>query len=340
MTKKDLSKAKGGHARAQALTKKERSAIARKASQARWGEKITHGGFLDLAGIKIPAYVTESGLRVLSGRGMQDALALVDESMNSSQKSGGRLGRLFSYKSLEPLINKAKESGQFEPLKLHFQGKEIHGYQADALNEICNIVLEARSQGYMKTKRQKIIAERCEVLLRAFAKVGLISLIDEATGYQFTRQREALAIILKEFIATELQKWVKTFPDEFYYQICRLKGWRLADINKRPAVFGHITNYLIYKRLAPGVLKELKIKTPRDSKGRHKEHLHRRLTRDVGHPRLRELLASEITLMRVFDAGEWDKFDEALNRAVPIYGNLPLFDQYDEPVVDSARLLH
>ena len=221
---KDLSKAKGGFARAKALTKSEKTAIAKKGAEARWGEKITHTGVLNLAGFQVPAYVTESGFRVLSGRGMQDALKLVDDTMEN--KAGSRLGRLFGYKALQPLINQAKESDRFEPLKLNFQGKIIHGYKADALNEICNLMLEARAQGLLRTKRQNDIAERCETLLRAFAKVGLTALVDEATGYQYTRARTALEEIFEAFIAKELRKWVKTFPDEFYFHIfvkCKYK---------------------------------------------------------------------------------------------------------------------
>ncbi len=321
------------------MSKDEKTAIAKKGAAARWGEKITHDGTLDLAGYKVKAYVTESGLRVLSGRGMQDALKLVDETMTN--KAGSRLGRLFGYKALQPLINQAKESDRFEPLKLNYQGKIIHGYQAEALNEICNLMLEARSQGLLKTQRQKDIAERCEKLIRVFAKVGITALVDEATGYQFTRARNALETIFEAFIAKELQKWVKTFPDEFYYHICRLKGWKYDEDNKhkRGISWARLTNYLIYKRLAPAVLEELKRLTPKNEKGKLKNRLFQRLTKDVGPPRLRELLASEITLMRIFDDGDWDTFEEKLNIAIPVYKSLPLYDQYEE-IEDESRLLH
>jgi P63C domain len=86
---------------------------------------------------------------------------------------------------------------------------------------------------------------------------------------------------------------------------------------------------LVYKRLAPGVLKEPQRLTPKNEKGRRKNKLFQRLTEHIGHPRLRELLASEITLMRIFDDGQWDAFIKAVNKAIPIYGDLPLFDEID-----------
>jgi hypothetical protein len=168
--------------------------------------------------------------------------------------------------------------------------------------------------------------------MRGLARVGIIALVDEATGFQYDRARTALVEILEEFVAKELRKWVKTFPNEFYEQICRLRGWKLIDVNKRPVIFAQITNNLIYRRLAPGVLKELHRLTPKidgDKKGRRKSKLFQRLTEDVGHPRLRELIASEIVLMRLFDDGDWEGFRKAVNKTIPIYGDLPLFDEID-----------
>lgn len=338
---KNISKVKGGLARAEALTKTEKVAIARKGAEARWGEKITHEGLLKLAGIEIPCYVTENETRVLSGRGMQEALKLVDDTY-SGQTAGSRLGRLFGYKALQPLILEAKEAGRFEPIKMTYRGQVIHGYRAEALTDLCVLLVEAQGKGLLKTQRQKSIGSRAAQLLGAFAKVGLNALIDEATGYQYTRARNALEVILTKFVQTDLRKWVKTFPDEFYFHICRLKGWNYSEENnnRRGPSWGRLTNYLIYDRLAPGVKDELKRLTPKDSKGRLKHRLFRRLTEDVGHPRLRELLASEITLMRIFDDGDWDSFEKALNKAVPIYKPMPLFEDIEKFKEDTAKLLH
>jgi hypothetical protein len=339
---KNLQKAKGGHARSEALTKREKVAIAKQGAAARWGEKTVCDGTLDLAGVLIPCYVTENEIRVLSGRGMQDALRLVDDTYGNVQKPGSRLDRLFRYKSLKPLISQAKEAGRFEPLRMNYKGQVLHGYRAEALADICILLVEAQSQGLLRTQRQKIIAERAAKLLGAFAKVGINALVDEATGFHYIKARSALDVILVKFIQQDLRKWVKTFPDEFYFHICRLKGWNYTDENKtlRGPSWGRLTNHLIYDRLAPGVREELKRLTPRDSKGRHKQRLFRRLTEDVGHPRLRELLASEITLMRIFDDNAWDAFMVALNKAIPIYRPLPLFDDIQKFKDDAAKLLH
>ena len=97
----------------------------------------------------------------------------------------------------------------------------------------------------------------------------------------------------------------------------------------RPAVVGHLTNDLVYKRLAPGVLDELRRLTPRDEKGRLKHKFFQRLTEDLGHPRLREHLAAVVALMKA--STNWDQFMRAIDRALPVYGKtLPLPLDYGE----------
>src|SRR4051794_37179851 len=95
--------------------------------------------------------------------------------------------------------------------------------------------------------------------MRGLAHVGIIALVDEATGYQYDRARMALEEILEQFISKELLKWAKMFPDEFYHEMFRLKGWEYPQVStKRPLQAGKLTNDVVYKRLAPGVLEELK----------------------------------------------------------------------------------
>jgi hypothetical protein len=155
-------------------------------------------------------------------------------------------------------------------------------------------------------------------------------LVDEATGFQEVRARRALEQILEKFISDELLKWAKMFPDEFYQQLARLRGLHYSEIaTKRPAYIGHLTNDIVYDRLAPGVLKELKDITPKDDKGRRKHKYHQRLTEDIGNPRLREHLWAVIALMRA--SSNWRNFYSLLNRAFPKWEDHPrLFIEYEE----------
>jgi hypothetical protein len=131
----------------------------------------------------------------------------------------------------------------------------------------------------------------------------------------------ALSVRPAAIIAEELRKWTKTFPDEFYKQMFRLRNWEFkpSSVRQRPSVVGKYTNNIVYDRLAPGILEELKKKNPKLPSGRRKHKHFQWLTEDIGDPRLREHLASVITLMRA--SSEWPQFLRMLDRALPRYGD-------------------
>jgi hypothetical protein len=163
-----------------------------------------------------------------------------------------------------------------------------------------------------------------DILMRALANVGIVALVDEATGYQRDRASDALAKILEAFIAKELQPYVPTFPQDFYKEMFRLRDLDFPqDSVKRPQYFGLLTNDIIYKRLAPGVLDELKRATPKLESGRYKDKLFQRLSTNKGYLKLREHLGSVVTAMKLSD--NWDDFIRKLDRLHPRFGDtIPL----------------
>jgi hypothetical protein len=128
-------------------------------------------------------------------------------------------------------------------------GAPAFGYPATILADICDAVLAARKAGALQ-QQQLHIAEQCEILVRGFARVGIIALVDEATGYQRDRARDALAKILEAFIAKELQPYLPTFPADYYEQMFRLRGLEYPHGSvKRPQYFGILTNDVVSKGL-------------------------------------------------------------------------------------------
>ena len=134
--------------------------------------------------------------------------------------------QLMASKSISPFVNNELVPALKNPIlfKNPAGGGNAYGYPATILADICLTLLEAQRSGNLRPNQERI-AERCSILLRGFSHIGIIALVDEATGYQQIREQRALAIILEKFIADELQPWTKTFPYEFYKQIFRLKGW-------------------------------------------------------------------------------------------------------------------
>lgn len=327
---------RGGLARAQSLTKEERSAIARRAVIERWrkagktAEEIAQAEYgspdrpLRIGDLEIPCYVLADGRRVLHQRGMVSALGM---SRGSSSTSGGdRLAKFVQGERLQPYVSEVLDPVT-KPIKFYTtRGNLAYGYEASVLADICEAVLTAREEGKLQAQ-QAHIAKQCEFLVRGFARVGIIALVDEATGYQDARARDALAKILEAFVAKELRKWVRTFPADFYKEMFRLRGLSYTGKVQRPSYIGHLTNDLVYSRLAPGVLKELKKKSPKDEKGRRKNKLFMWLTEDVGHPKLLQHLEAVKTLMKV--STSWDQFKVMLDVAYPKQTPLPLFDGID-----------
>lgn len=164
---------------------------------------------------------------------------------------------LFDSENLKPLVSN-ELAASTKPIQFRLPtGQRAWGYNAEILPQVCEIYLKAREQDILRANQIKF-AKSCEILVRGLARIGIIALIDEATGYQRERAKLALAEILEKFIAQELQAWTRTFPLEFYEQIFRLNRWPFDPVTQRPSVIGHYTNNFVYKRLAPGVLKELR----------------------------------------------------------------------------------
>jgi len=309
-------RAKGGKARAEALTKEQLSESARKAAKARWASsaplKVIHGDAdhpLRVGDIEIPCYVLEGEIRVLSQRGMISGLGM--------GTGDDRLSAFVSGKAITTFISNNLSETIRNPIRFvpPHGGRSAFGYPATILADICDAVLAARKGGAL-APQQMHIAEQCEILLRGFARVGIIALVDEATGFQAERAKDALSRILEEFIAKELQPYVRTFSPDYYKEMFRLRGLLFPkDTVRRPRYFGILTNDVIYKRLAPGVLDELKKITPKDEDGRYKDKLFQRLTSNKGYPKLREHLGRVIATME--NSKNWIEFKTKLDARYP-----------------------
>ena len=200
------------------------------------------------------------------------------------------------------------------------KGAVAHGVKAEIIPKICEVWLDA-DEAIKLGKRQKQIAQKAKIIMRALAHVGIIALVDEATGYQEVRSKEALQALLDAFLQKEFAAWAKRFPDEFYKEMFRLRGlaWNKLSV-KRPQYIGRLTNNVVYERLAPGILAELQNKNPRDEKGRRVQKHHQWLTDDIGHPALAQHLHAVIALMRA--SSTWTQFQNMLDKSFPKKGDV------------------
>ena len=198
-------------------------------------------------------------------------------------------------------------------------GKPAYGYEATILPDICEAVVEADDRNLL-VPQQAHFAAQCKVLRKAFSKVGIIALVDEATGYQGVRPQDALEQYLALIVRKELAAWVKKFPDEFYENIYKLRGWTWPGMGKnRYSVVAHYTRDLVYERMAAGLLEELEKKTPKNEKGHRTSLMKDWLSEDVGDPMLAQHLHSLIMFQRLALANGygWRRFVAMVDQVLP-----------------------
>jgi P63C domain len=318
--------AEGGKARAKSLTREERGAIAKKGAEARWkgpsGSAIraTHAGVLVLGDKTLACANLPDGRRVISEKTILSALGRGYSGYYSQRDSNLESPSAVLPGYLAPAVLKehipddlidllSKPVAYVAP----GSGSVSKGVVASALIDICSVWIKARAGGKLRGVQLRTAAQ-AEAMVMALAKVGIDAIIDEATGYQAERERDELQRLLKAYLSDEALKWIKTFPDEFFSQIYRLRGWnRPLNMNKHTAFMGRIINELVYDRLPEGVMEELRKKNPRDGKTKHLKYKHHQfLTRDVGHPHLKAHLQKVIGLLQA--SLSWKEFQRLFGR--------------------------
>ena len=286
--------------------------------------EASYSGTLHIGEIKITCAVLKDGSRVLSEYGIATALksrsgASKRYKKKTAETTGAPFPVFVASENLIPYISDELSIGLFNPIKYKVNGRITNGFPAELLPQICDVWLKARDAEALKPQ-QFGRCKQAEILIRGLARVGIIALVDEATGYQYIRERNELNKILEAYISEELMQWTKRFPDEFYKQMFRLWGWPypLTKHNgapRGPRYAGKLTKQLIYEKLPPGILEDIEKKNPSNEKGQRKHRHHQWLTDDIGNPHLEKHVSIVTTLMRISQ----DKriFLKNLERAFP-----------------------
>lgn len=334
--------ARGGIARAKKLTPEERKEIARKGAQARWNQpieglpKATHRGEVVIGDIKIPCAVLDNGKRVISETGLANAILGTRSGASirlkkAHEEAGAPMPVFIAPKMLKPFIHADLMTGALSPIQYTDKYRMINAFDANLLPAVCDIWLKAREAGALQ-KQQLDKAQKAEILMRGLAHVGIIALVDEATGYQAERDKDGLQKFLALYLSEERLKWAKMFPDEYYKQLFRLRGWTYSPMSvKRPKLVGKLTNQLVYKKLPANVIEDLRRLNPvKNKKTWRREATHvQHLSKDIGQKDLRDHLLQLITVMRV--SRNWDAFKRNFAQAFPTPGTqIEMFDESDE----------
>ncbi|MCW5715232.1 MAG: hypothetical protein KIT43_12030 [Bauldia sp.] len=311
----DTPQSLGGKARRDALTPEARTAIARDSAAARWRQiselraagielpLATHQGKMRVGELELDCYVLADGRRVFHKRGMARALGMKSAGGNVFLRAMKRKG--LGSELPDELLAALESPINFKPLTQDL----AHGYEAEVLVSVCKAIIRASDAGKLTPSQQGLVAE-AKVLLHAFAKVGVIALIDEATGFQQVRAPDALRLLVQQYIEEEKREWEKQFPDDYYDDLNRIYGSKRmtttgsgAVIQNRPQHFAIFTRTYVYHPLENGaVLEELDRINPKiDKRGTRRARFHQHLTEGYGIEKLKRQVGEVITLMKVSD---------------------------------------
>lgn len=180
-------------------------------------------------------------------------------------------------------------------------GNPVYGFEATFLIDICHCIQDLYNDGFLDEKH-KFLYANATIIERAFAKLGIIAYIDEATGYQKKSDTE-YRDQWKELLLQEAKKWtVAEFPDElsdmfykFYPNAARIKKERKLKKHQNFSFFGGLFNKYIYFPLARSngaILEGLREKNPviisKNGKKYRKDAFHQWLEAEIAMPILRQ----------------------------------------------------
>ncbi len=279
--------------------------------------RATHEGELKLGDSILSCAVLNNGTRVLTATAVFKAFDRPRKGKSSESYRADQMPSFINANNLQPFINEQLKQWTEAIQYIDLNGTIRYGYNARVLRGLCKVYIDAKNANALHKSQERFIPI-AEALLYSLADLGITALVDEATGYQLDRKKDALQTILKAYISEEFLPWQKRFPDIFYEELFRLNGWEynVDGIKKRPSVIGTWTNILIYKRLPDGVLEELKKKTPRSASGRRTKKFHQSLSEDIGNPHLQKQITKVLTIFQLSNNMEevWYHFQRLVDR--------------------------
>lgn len=301
----EIGAAKGGSARANVLSPERRSEIAKKAVAARWAKagKSPTGPENDAAQVVAPAELPFSMFRgkLTIGNVEMECHVLNDfrrvltqrEMVRVLSPAGRESGNLAAYLQSKAFGDRRLDLGAGIPFRVQGTQYLAHGYEATTLIEICERYLEARDEGLLKGVQKKL-AIRAEIVIRSCAKVGIIALIDEATGYDKFKRKQEYQLKLQAFIADDLQEWARMFPDEFWFELARLENVHYSP-RSRPLRWGKYVMMFVYDAVDGDVGKELRKKNPDP----HFLKNHHQWLKKFGRDQVHDQITKVVTIMKL-----------------------------------------
>lgn len=292
--------------------------------------KATYQGNLKIAENELSCAVLEDGTRVISRNTVFRAFGRTKRGRKKDEIRVLNIPSFIDANNLQPFIDEGLRGVLNSIQYVKKNGGKTSGYKAEIVPMLCEVYLSARDANVL-TKSQMPLAVVSELIVRSLSKIGIIALVDEATGYQVERDKDELQRFLSLYLSEERLTWAKMFPDEFYKQLFRLKGWTYKPLSvRRPQLVGKLTNQLVYEKLPANVIEELRRLNPvKNKKSGRREATHfQHLSPDIGQQDLRDHLLQLITIMRI--SPNWNIFLRNFAKAFPSpFGEQLALEEFD-----------
>lgn len=171
--------------------------------------KAIYYGVIKIEETEISCAVLENTKRILTERSVANALGKRGSGSywqkRKNFEKGALLPEYVSMKYLQPYISAELKENLLKPIEyIAKNGSVLQGVSAEIIPAICDLWITAEQKGALP-KTAKKTAKRAYILLKAFAKVGIIALIDEATGYQDFNE-----------LATAYKTWLENHEFEWF----------------------------------------------------------------------------------------------------------------------------
>lgn len=326
---KDANKVKGGDARSKSLTAKEKKDIARMGAAARWDDTIEvakRSGEIQIGDISIPCAVLEDGTRVVSETALTRAFGGKRGGSHwkriKENPDGAYLPIFLSAGNIKPFLdnNLVESLGRRRLYRPKRGGSAAYGVEASLLPKICNVYLTMRDQRPIALTASQIpFSIQADFIMRGLAEIGIIALVDEATGHIEEKRKEEYRELFNAFIAEQVREYGKEFPKQFTDNLYRFYGLIPGAPGRHPQFFGKLTRRYIYEPLANSrgaILEMLDEKNPViTEKGGRKHKMFQFLTDSIGMPMFRAHLWQVVGIMN--SARNKAEFDRSFSRAFP-----------------------
>jgi len=116
---------------------------------------------------------------------------------------------------------------------------------------VCDVFIKAERDGGLH-ESQSHIADRAHIIMKGLALVGIAGLMMRRRDTKKSANRHALQAILDQYLRRNSPHGAQRFPEEFYKQIFRLKGWEWRwNESKSAAGCRSLHKGHWYERLAP-----------------------------------------------------------------------------------------